>query len=212
MTVQLGKLFENLSALDIGLGLVSSLCVSVIMLSIFLNFMLARANKPEVKREKRSIVATGTMMLFFFSYFQLLRVKVGTVAVPETVHTVLGLIGAGVLILGTIVNVTGRFRLGNNWGNQIRIYKAHRFVNDGIYKYLRHPLYGSLTWMFFAGGMIYNNWAVMAANAFVFIPFMVYRAKQEETLLMEQFKEYKEYREKTGMFFPKIFKRRNKKI
>ncbi|MGK0469242.1 MAG: protein-S-isoprenylcysteine O-methyltransferase Ste14, partial [Clostridium sp.] len=40
---------------------------------------------------------------------------------------------------------------------------------------------------------------------FIFIPFMYYRAKQEETLLIQTFSEYNDYIKRTGMFFPKIF-------
>jgi len=35
---------------------------------------------------------------------------------------------------------------------------------------------------------------------------MYYRAKQEEKFLQEEFAEYKEYKKKTGMFFPKLWR------
>jgi serine/threonine-protein kinase len=38
----------------------------------------------------------------------------------------------------------------------------------------------------------------------IFVPFMYYRAKQEETMLMQRFSEYTEYKKKTGMLFPKV--------
>ncbi|MCP4155991.1 MAG: isoprenylcysteine carboxylmethyltransferase family protein [bacterium] len=86
----------------------------------------------------------------------------------------------------------------------IRIYNNHTFVAEGIYKKIRHPLYASLIWMFFAGGLICCNWAAPCANALIFIPFMIFRAKQEETLLIRHFTGYSSYRKSTGMFFPKF--------
>lgn len=60
--------------------------------------------------------------------------------------------------------------------------------------------------MFYASSLIYLNYLVFFANSFIFIPFMYYRAKQEEKLLSNKFKEYKNYQKEVGMFFPKIFK------
>jgi protein-S-isoprenylcysteine O-methyltransferase Ste14 len=48
-------------------------------------------------------------------------------------------------------------------------------------------------------------------NTIVFIPFMYYRAKQEEKELTKTFKEYKDYQKRVGMFLPKLIKKRVKK-
>jgi len=69
---------------------------------------------------------------------------------------------------------------------------------------VRHPLYASIMLMLFGGSIAYRNWLSAVLTAFVFIPFMYYRAKQEETLLQEEFTEYEEYKNTTGMFFPKL--------
>ncbi|MEI7719553.1 MAG: isoprenylcysteine carboxylmethyltransferase family protein, partial [archaeon] len=108
-----------------------------------------------------------------------------------------------IIIFGTYMNVRGRFYLGKNWSNQIKIYKDHYLVSSGPYKIVRHPLYASLIWIFYACSIIYLNWAAFLLNSFIFVPMMVYRARQEEKLLSEQFKNYRDYKNKTGMFFPK---------
>ena len=42
---------------------------------------------------------------------------------------VLGLL---LLVAGTVVNILGRFSLGGNWGDQIRIYRDHGLVTGGV--------------------------------------------------------------------------------
>jgi len=99
----------------------------------------------------------------------------------------------------------GRKYLGKNWGNNVVIYKNHTLVTNGVYKFVRHPLYASIIWMIYSVGVLYNNYLVIILNTIIFIPFMTYRAKQEEKELEKMFDEYKNYRKKVGMFFPKIF-------
>ncbi|MCP4219077.1 MAG: isoprenylcysteine carboxylmethyltransferase family protein, partial [bacterium] len=113
------------------------------------------------------------------------------------------------LVFSCGFNIVGRIQLGRNWANHIRIYEAHTFVARGVYRVVRHPLYASIIWMFLAAGLVYCNWAALLATGLVFIPMMIFRAKQEERLLTRQFKEYRDYREKTGMFFPKILSRKS---
>jgi protein-S-isoprenylcysteine O-methyltransferase Ste14 len=113
------------------------------------------------------------------------------------------LLGLAAIALGCIVNIKGRMNLGGNWANQIRIYKDQTLVTHGVYKIVRHPLYASLIWMFYGACLVYQNGAAFAANTLIFIPFMYYRAKQEEAMLCKRFINYETYRQKTGMFFPK---------
>ena len=110
------------------------------------------------------------------------------------------------IILGCIINIAGRFNLGKNWANQVKIYNNQTFTRKGMFKIVRHPLYSSLMLMFYGACLVYPNYLAFLANTFIFIPFMYYRAKQEESLLLKTFKEYKQYKKEVGMFFPKIIK------
>ena len=109
-----------------------------------------------------------------------------------------------IYIVGTIFNLLGRQYLGENWGNNVVIYTNHTLVTNGVYKIVRHPLYASIIWMIYAVGILYKNHVVLILNTIIFIPFMTYRAKQEEKELDKAFDEYKNYKNKVGMFFPKI--------
>ena len=81
-------------------------------------------------------------------------------------------------------------------------------VNVDVFCLVRHPLYASLMMMFYGATLVYFNYAAFLANTFIFIPFMYYRAKQEEELLENQFDDYANYKKETGMFFPKDLNRK----
>lgn len=192
--------------ISLGVNFTVGLCVAVLFTSILINFIESKHNE-KVKREKKSIVETGTMTLFFFFFYYLIRFNIGFFPVDYLhIRVFLLVVGLFLIIFGCIINVKGRLRLGSNWANHIKIYENQTLVRQGVYKLVRHPLYASIIWMFYGASIVYQNYAAFMANTLIFIPFMYYRAKQEEELLKRQFGDYIEYQVTTGMFFPKIVK------
>jgi len=181
-----------------------SACVLALFLSVFIDFMLfSRSNN--VQRERKSIVETGTMTFFFIVYYFILLSKAGTIGLKsQLIGQLLMILGIAMIIIGCLANIMGRFNLGKNWSNQIKIYKEQTLVQTGMYRIVRHPLYASIILMFYGGCLVYKNILAFWAVSIVFIPFMYYRAKQEEMLLLQRFADYKEYKQRTGMLFPGI--------
>jgi protein-S-isoprenylcysteine O-methyltransferase Ste14 len=124
----------------------------------------------------------------------------------DAVINLFSIFGSILVIAGCYVNVMGRFQLKDNWANQVVIYYNHTHVTNGVYHFVRHPLYASIIWMLIGGSLIYSDYASLISVLFVFVPMMYYRAKQEEKLLTDEFSGYSKYKLNTGMFFPKIFK------
>jgi protein-S-isoprenylcysteine O-methyltransferase Ste14 len=175
--------------------------VLAIFLSIIINFSEADG---KAKKEKKSIVETGSMTLFFILFYLVIRFKLGIFENNNLpLRIILMILGWIVIMIGVYFNVAGRFKLGKNWANQVKIYKKQTLVQQGVYSVVRHPLYASLIWMFYAASVIYLNWLAFLMNTLIFIPFMYYRAKQEEKFLSEEFKSYTNYKKKVGMFFPR---------
>ena len=179
------------------------ICILAIFVAVAFNFIEDSEENKKTKRQKKSVVETGTMTGFFVLVYVLLRFQIGNFSVSYLPLVILGLV---VLIFGSFFNVWGRRYLGKNWANQIKIYSNHSLVRSGPYRIVRHPLYASLIWMFYAVSLIYSSWSTFLATSFIFVPFMYYRAKQEEKLLSKSFPEYKDFRKEIGMFFPKIKK------
>jgi protein-S-isoprenylcysteine O-methyltransferase Ste14 len=178
-------------------------CVFSVFMAIFLDFVLY-SRKEKVQREKKSIVETGTMTLFFLVFYMILVSRAGTVTVKSRIAVDLpAALGTVMIIAGCAANIMGRFSLGRNWANQIKIYQEQTLVQTGMYRFVRHPLYSSIILMFYGACLVYRNILGLFAVTAVFVPFMYYRARQEEMLLLQRFSEYAEYRAGTGMFFPK---------
>lgn len=82
--------------------------------------------------------------------------------------------------------------------------KEHKLVTNGIYRYIRHPLYSIGASLFVSFGMIADNWFIAALGIFTFI-LMAVRTPKEEANLIEKFgDEYREYMKHTGQFFPRF--------
>lgn len=183
--------------------IVLALCATAIIFSIISNFLLAQ-DAGNSKKEKKSLVETGTMSLFFLLFFLLIKYRLILLEIDLLHKPVYLITGIAIVLVGTIFNIWGRIYLGNNWANQIKIYKNQTLVTGGPFKIVRHPLYASLIWIFFGASIYFSNISAFLANLLIFTPFMYYRAKQEERILKNEFKEYAKYSKKTGMFFPKF--------
>ncbi|MHB1485706.1 MAG: methyltransferase family protein [Saccharofermentanales bacterium] len=191
----------------IALYIISSICLWILLTAILLNFYFAR--KGFIRKEKRSVVETGSMLAFFLLMVVLVYLGTGRIESGNSLASAFAITGTILIIAGTAVNIAGRFALKGNWGNQIKIYDDHSLITDGIYHYTRHPLYSSTILMLIGFSFLFRNYLVLFLTIIVFTPFMVYRAKQEEDMLMDVFKDgYPEYKRNTGMFVPKIIKKR----
>jgi len=188
-------------------NLIVMICTMAVLLAVLIDFMKFQS-RPGVKKETKSIVETGSMMAFFFLFYCLVRFRIGQIdwSISPLTVTVMA-IGSALLIVGAIVNIRGRLRLGKNWANQVVIYQDQTLITTDVYRLVRHPLYASLIWMFAGASLVYGNYLAFLANALIFLPFMTYRAKQEERSLANEFKNYNEYQQKVGMFFPKLFRK-----
>lgn len=185
------------------INMIVSAGIILIYMRVFRNFKDAKKRENKVEKEVKSIVETLSMSIFFFLCFIVIVLKLG----KHNYHNlVLNIIATIVYIIGIAFNLLGRFYLGNNWGNNVVIYNDHTFVNKGVYKLVRHPLYSSIIWMIYSISILYQNYMVAVLNTIIFIPFMYYRAKQEEKELKIKFNKYEQYINQVGMFFPKIIK------
>ena len=182
--------------------------ILLIYLYVLYNFISARFRKNKKKKEVKSIVETASMSAFFAVIWLVVFTRTGVINFHNTYLNIFFLI---IYVIGIATNLLGRFYLGKNWGNNVVIYEDHTFVHNGVYKIVRHPLYASIIWMIYSISFLKSNYLVFIKNTIIFIPFMYYRAKQEEKELIKVFKEYNDYIKNTGMFFPKIKVNRKEK-
>jgi protein-S-isoprenylcysteine O-methyltransferase Ste14 len=194
--------------------LFSVMCLSVLLLliAVCIDFFLF-SRKKDVRTERKSLVETGSMTFFFLVFYILLASGAGIIHVESLLaKKILALAGTIMIATGSSINIASRFHLGKNWANQIKIYRDHNLVRTGFYRIVRHPLYASIILMFIGACIAYRNVLAFLALALVFVPFMRYRARQEEKILLNTIPAYQFYKDSTGIFFPKLFHRRKKSL
>ena len=82
--------------------------------------------------------------------------------------------------------------------------KEHKLVTNGIYKYIRHPLYTFGSSMFLVFGMMADSWFIAALGILTFILMAIRTPKEEANLIAKFGDEYREYMKRTGRFLPKF--------
>lgn len=152
-----------------------------------------------------TIIRIGGLMLWLSPFVYLINpvwMAWSKIGLPETVRW-LG-IGIGVLC------VAGIYWLFSSIGSGITPVSAtrreHKLVTNGIYRYVRHPLYTIGSSLFISFGMMADNWFIILLGTLAFI-VMAIRTPKEEANLIEKFgDEYSEYMKQTGRFLPKLLK------
>lgn len=180
------------------------LCSWTLISSVIVDFLLYQDNK-NTQKKKKSKVATWNMSLFFFFLYILWWTKIWKFNIESEFIIFINILWLSIVVISTFFNVVWRFYLSSNWANHIKIYDNHFLVNSWPYKIVRHPLYASLIWLWIWVWLVYSNYLMLILTLLIFLPMMIYRAKQEEELLEKKFNNYKEYKEKVWMFLPKLF-------
>lgn len=109
------------------------------------------------------------------------------------------------VITGIYVFFRSHFDLRENWSPLVFTDEKQRLITTGIYKYFRHPMYGSHIYWFIAQGLLLPNYVAGLSGAVLMIPFLVYRIPREEKAMLNHFgEEYKRYMDSTYSLIPFI--------
>lgn len=97
--------------------------------------------------------------------------------------------------------------LGKNLTDTVVTRRAHTLVTRGPYRWVRHPFYASVALMGIGTTLGTANW-FLALVFGGFFSLIVLRTRIEEQKLVERFGDsYRDYMERTGRFWPSIFRR-----
>lgn len=117
----------------------------------------------------------------------------------------LSLIGIGLMIAGLVVNRLAISALGKFW-DKLVIKEDHRLITEGIYAYIRHPIYTSYLLLFLGYTVLFQ--APISAIIFMAVLSIWYgsRISLEESMLIEKFGDaYRQYCTKTKRLFPFLY-------
>lgn len=112
-------------------------------------------------------------------------------------------LGAAVLLAGSALFLWAHRALGPFWMDGLGMQPGRRLVRTGPYGWIRHPMYTALL-LCDIGALL------LIQNAVLLVPLGLWlampgRARREEALLLRLFgQEYDAYRQRTGMFTPRL--------
>lgn len=95
--------------------------------------------------------------------------------------------------------------IGKNITDTVETRKNHQLVTNGIYRFIRHPLY-TTGFLFFVGlGLFSSNWMMLILSMIVLVTLSIRTISEEQKLIEEFGERYTEYIRSTGKFIPKLF-------
>lgn len=163
-------------------------------------------SKPKIKSpfSLKCVLRKGTFLFIdFFIFLQFLGLEFLPLHEGILFLQILGIILSGT---GLVICLCARKVLGDNWtyASEYQIKPRHELVRNGIYAYIRHPIY-------FGSGLMLIG-AEMVAGSFLFILFFglfiifYFRCKREEKMLEAHFgEEFRQYKKQSKMMFPFVF-------
>lgn len=117
----------------------------------------------------------------------------------------LTIIGVMVLVVANILLWFSHHNLRSNWTPTLAIKKEHKLVDNGVYRFIRHPMYAAHIYWALGQIAILPNWIAGFSFIIFAVLILILRIKDEENMMVEQFgDEYMDYMKHTGIIFPKI--------
>jgi protein-S-isoprenylcysteine O-methyltransferase Ste14 len=144
----------------------------------------------------------------FLSAFTLIALILGLFQVATLEYSAenqpLRLSGLAIYLCFSWIQIWSYRTLGNYYSQEILIYKDHKLITSGPFRFLRHPQYLSQILLDLGGGIATLSWLVLLLTILE-VPFIIMRASLEEKLLAKHFKDaFSEYRKKSGFMIPFI--------
>lgn len=178
-----------------------------LLISVVRTVHTSKYRKLEVKLDKKTpldlafLAVIGVAMLMPLLYIFSSALDFANYGLPDWV----GWIGAGLFVLAIWLLWRSHADLGRNWTPTLGIRDEHTLVTQGIYGYIRHPMYAAhLVWGV-AQVLMLPNWVAGYSLLVFALPQYLSRMGDEEQMMLEQFgQEYQDYVQRTGRIIPRL--------
>lgn len=169
---------------------------------------ISRQQRKEAKSEQRVSAQEKTMLGLLFIGMFFIPLIYSTTNWLDFANYALpgwaGWFGVFLMVLALLIFWRSHKDLGLNWSPSLEIRKEHALITNGIFGYIRHPMYASQWVWVIAQPLLLQNWLAGFLNFLIFIPFYILRVRAEEQMMLDRFgDEYRAYMQKTGAIFPK---------
>ena len=107
--------------------------------------------------------------------------------------------GAIISILGFLIILIAILQLNKNLTPFPTPKENGSLINTGLYKYVRHPIYSGI-FLAAIGIALYTGSYWQLVISFILLILFYFKSKYEESLLIEKYKDYEDYKKVTRRF------------
>jgi protein-S-isoprenylcysteine O-methyltransferase Ste14 len=119
---------------------------------------------------------------------------------------VLAWLGVLVLVSALLLFFHTHRRLGRFWSVTLEIRQNHGLVTDGIYRFVRHPMYSAYFLWALSQALLLPNWIAGPAGLLGFGTLFAFRVRREERMMLAAFGDaYAEYAARTKRIIPGVY-------
>jgi len=189
--------------LDIVYFLLGAFVLVWIITLIFLSKDIFKTGAVKVHKVK--IKKKESFWVIMLVYILCIGIILGTFIKTRPATEWYNYIGVAMVFIGGLTRVYARKALDRFFSFQVVIQKGHKLITTGVYHYVRHPMYLSMTLILFGIAIALNSLYGVIALIILYIPAVLYRISAEEDLLIKEFgQEYLRYMERTKKIIPYI--------
>ncbi|MFB3903303.1 MAG: isoprenylcysteine carboxylmethyltransferase family protein [Acidobacteriota bacterium] len=147
----------------------------------------------------KQVVKSGKLFFLLFLMVQALSLSVLPISdQPDNLE----LTGVLLFSVGLAMSVAGRLQLGRNWSDleDAQLLERHHLVTEGIYRYVRHPIYSGDLMLLVGLELALNSWLVFLT--IIPLAVVIRNVQREEAQLAGAFSGYAGYTRQSKRFIP----------
>ena len=118
----------------------------------------------------------------------------------------LSILGIAVVLFGLYLHLRSRKELGKFLISRPAIFKDHKLITTGPYRFVRHPAYLASFIVMIGFILISKSFVSLFFAVIVCMPFGFYKINIEEGMLQKKFgKKFEKYKKQVPLIIPKIY-------
>ena len=176
--------------LFMGLLFIPMFCAGLVMMKKDPELLKKRLNAKEQEAEQKTVLALSAAMFLASFIVAGLNYRFSWITVPSWVVW----LGSIVFLLAYLMYAEV-LRENSYLSRTIEVQENQEVISTGLYGIVRHPMYSATVLLFLAMPLILGS-IISFVIMFAYIPIITKRIKNEEQVLEEGLKGYKEYKEK----------------
>ena len=167
-----------------------------------------RSRSVKVAKSHKTSLETGLLVLAWVGFFvPLIWVALPAFSFAEyPLRTGPFVAGVICLVIGLWLFHRSHTDLGTNWSITLEVREEHRLITQGVYRWVRHPMYSALFLYAVGQALVIPNWVAGPVNLIAFSVLFALRVRAEERMMFEGFgDEYAAYSARTKRLVPGVW-------